>query len=530
MPRTKGSTNKVSIDKNELERLQQKIYELESSYNTYSEVVSNFVDGFIVEMQKNIKTISLDTLQSWFNNPDEHINDISNLLTYYYIVDGNIFQLYDLIFSLPKLNYKITVYDKNVSSKEKDIAKIKQVIDRKINYKRLTRDLLVQLAHDGSVLGTWLGDSNNPYFYVFSDLEYIFPYGMNQGKMIGVIDLKWLEQMKEIERVIVYNSLKPLVTPEKYEKYKNCTDFKKKEELRYIILPPEKSLVARIHTLNRNQRLGIPFGTQALFDINHKQKLKELERAIADKIIRSIAVLKFKGKDDNDVKVSDTKKREVFNKVKKALEKNDSKKTGITVIGIPDFASFEYPEIKGGDKIFDNTKYETTNLDITNATGVANALTNGTGGNYSSAIQNLNILYQKIAVMLEEIEEIYNQLIVIILGEEKGLNYKFEFDKEVPLSKKEKLDTLMKLEAQGYSVTYILEELGIDPDQFIKQSMYEIENLKLREKILPPQSTYTYVGDNSGQGGKSTDDNPTNESTIKDKTNGGNNKPRVGSE
>lgn len=88
----------------------------------------------------------------------------------------------------------------------------------------------------------------------------------------------------------------------------------------------------------------------------------------------------------------------------------------------------------------------------------------------------------------------------------------------------------MKLEAQGYSVTYILEELGIDPDQFIKQSMYEIENLKLREKILPPQSTYTYVGDNSGQGGKSTDDNPTNESTIKDKTNGGNNKPRVGSE
>lgn len=271
MPRTKGSTNKVSIDKNELERLQQKVYELESSYNTYSEVVSNFVDGFIVEMQKNIKTISLDTLQSWFNNPDEHINDISNLLTYYYIVDGNIFQLYDLIFSLPKLNYKITVYDKNISSKEKDIAKIKQVLDRKINYKRLTRDLLVQLAHDGSVLGTWLGDSNNPYFYVFSDLEYIFPYGMNQGKMIGVIDLKWLEQMKEIERVIVYNSLKPLVTPEKYEKYKNCTDFKKKEELRYIILPPEKSLVARIHTLNRNQRLGIPFGTQALFDINHKQ-------------------------------------------------------------------------------------------------------------------------------------------------------------------------------------------------------------------------------------------------------------------
>lgn len=526
MARTQGSKNKNTT---ELERLQQKVYELENSkqFNTYDEVVSNFVDGFIIEIQKNMKTISLETLQQWFNNPDQYMANISNLLTYYYIIDGNIFQLYDLIFSLPKLNYKITAYDKTVKSYEKDITKVKQVLDRQVGYKRLTRDLLVQLAHDGSLLGTWMGNATNPYYYVFSDLEYIFPYGMNQGKMVGVIDLKWLETMKDVEKAIVFNSLKPLVTQTKYDKYKNCTDAKKKEELRYVILPPERSLVTRVHVLNRNQRLGIPFGTQSLFDINHKQKLKELERAIADKIIRSIAVIKFKGKDDNDVKVSEAKKKEVFQKVKKALEKNDNNKTGITVLGMPDFSDFSYPEIKGGDKIFDNSKYETTNLDITNGTGISGALTNGTGSNFSSATINLTILYQKIAVMLEDIEEIFNQLIVILLGEKKGYNYKFEFDKEQPLTKKERIDILMKLQSQGHSLTHVLDELSINPEEYIKQGIYEIETLKLREKIIPPQSTYTYTGEDKG--GAPTVDDPENENTIKDKTNGGNNIPRANS-
>lgn len=526
MSRPQGSKNQKT---QELERLQQRVNELEKQYNTYDEVCSNFVDGFIIEMQKNIKTISLDTLQTWFNNPDQYMDSISNLLTYYYIIDGNIFQLYDLIFSLPKLNYKITVYDKSVKSSEKDIAKIKQTLERQVKYKRLTRDLLVQLAHEGSVLGTWLGNTANPYFYVFSDLEYIYPYGRNQGEMVGVIDLKWLDQMKDVEKAVMFNSLKPLVTQAKYDKYKNCTDSKKKDELRYIILPPDRSLVARAHTLNRNQRLGLPFGTQTLFDINHKQKLKELERAVADKIIRSIAVLKFRGKDDNDVKVNDTKKREVFNKVKKALERNDKLQNGLTVIGIPDFASFEQSEIKGGDKIFDSTKYEGINLDITNGTGISTALTNGTGGNFSSATQNLNIIYQKIAVMLEDLEEIFNQLIIIILGEKKGLNYKFEFDKEIPLTKKERVDTLMKLHnMEGFSLKAVVDEIGgIDWEDYIKQSIYEQEEMKLQEKIKPYASAFTSTGDNSGGAPEVTD--PTNESTIKDKTNGGNEKPRAGS-
>jgi hypothetical protein len=515
LSRPKGSVNKKT---NDLDRLQQKVYELEKSHNSYEEVQKAFAEGYILEMTDNVKTISLDTLQKWFSNPDQYIENISNLLSYHYLCNGDVFQLFDMIFSLPQLDYKITAYEKT-KSYTKDVARIRQVLEKTIKHKQLTRDLLVQLAHDGTLIGTWLGSSSDPYFYTFDNLKYIYPYGRFKNDMIGVIDLKWLETMaSDEERESIYNNLKPLVSQNKYDKWKNELNAEKKKKLQYITLPPEKTLVARTHTLNRNQRLGLPYGTQTLFDIQHKNKMKDLERAIANKIIRAIMVLKFKGKDDNDVKVKEGLKKEVFNKVKKVLENNAGTQNSISVIGIPDFASIESPEFKNGDKILSPEKYESTNADIANATGVSTVLTSGQGGNYSGAKLNLDILYKKIAVLLEQVEEVYNQLIVQILGEKKGNNYTFSYSKETPLEKTKKLETLMKLQTMGFSTSYILDELGINSEAYFEQSIYEIEELKLRDRIIPQMSVYTMSGkDDDGIDGAPTVENPTNDNTIQSK-------------
>lgn len=497
MGRPKGSKNKTTL---EIEKLQKRIEELEKSgvYNSYDEVVEAFVEGFILDLFKNdiIKRISNETLQQWFSNPDQHMDKINTLLTYYYIIDGDIFQLYDLIFTLPTLEYSITVLEKDEQS-QKDLKTIKLYLEKKIRHKELTRDLLIQLASKGTILGTWLGNKKEPYFYTFDDLKYIYPYGRYKGKMTGVIDLKWLDDKTEEEREQIYNNLAPLVTKAKYEAFINNTDYSKEKELRYVVLPIETSLVERVHTLSRNQRLGIPFGTQAIFDMQHKQKLKDLEVAIANKIIRAIAVLKFRGKDDYENRVSDEKKRKVFAEVKKALEKN-TKSDGITVIGIPDFASFDIPDIKNAEHTLSPDKYKSINTDITTATGVSSVLSNGTGGNYASASLNLSILYKKIGVLLEKIEVIYDQLINIILGK-RGQNYIFSYNTEEPLTKQKTIDILMKLQSQGYSTKAVLDVIGVDADEYFEQSIYEIEELELRKKIIPPKSTYTMSDNNGGR-------------------------------
>ena len=149
--RPKGS--KINgFTKEEVQRLQARVDELEKVHNSYSDVIDDFVDGFVLEMAQNVKTISLDTLQKWFSNPDSYMEEINDLLTYYYIIDGNISQLYDLIFALPELNYTIKCYG-DMSTYQDDVNKIKSIIENKIHHKQLTRNLLVQLAHSGTVIG-----------------------------------------------------------------------------------------------------------------------------------------------------------------------------------------------------------------------------------------------------------------------------------------------------------------------------------------------------------------------------------------
>lgn len=498
MARPQGSKNKSTI---EIEQLQQRINELEKQYqNSYDQVIDAFTEHFVMDLYNKdiIKRISTETLQTWFANPDENMDKINSLLTYYYIVDGNIFQLFDLIFTLPELDYRITALDKDENSQE-DLRIIKYFLEKKIRHKELTRDLLVQLASKGTLLGTWLGNKKDPYFYTFDNLKYAYPYGRYRGKMVGVIDLEWLKDKSNEEREQIFRNLSPLITKRKYENYENETNPDKKKELRYITLPIDKSLVERVHTLSRNQRLGIPFGTQSLFDIQHKQKLKDLETSIANKIIRAMAVLKFKGKDDNDIKVSPSDKKKVFAGVKKALEKNN-KDDGITVIALPDFSSIDFPTpVEKGDKLLDPDKYESINSDLNTSTGVSPVLTSGTGGSFSSASLNLSILYKKIGVLLEKIEVIYNQLIDIVLGETRGQNYIFQYNTDEPLKKEKKVEALYKLQSEGYAIKPLIDLLGLDYEDYIKQSLYEIEELKLRDKIIPPKTSHTLSGDDAGR-------------------------------
>ncbi|NRU52554.1 hypothetical protein [Clostridium beijerinckii] len=524
--RPKGSTNAFS--KKQVEEMQLKIEELEKQYNSYDQVVDSFVDGFILELTQQIKTIDMTTLQRWFSNPDNYIQEINNLLTYYYIIDGNISQLYDLIFSLPELNYKIKTY-KRLSSYENDISTIKIALERIVKHKTLTRELLVQMAVNGSVLGTWLGNKQEPYFNVFDDLDYIYPYGIYKGKMVGVFDLSYIDTLTSEQKIALYNTLKPLVTESIYNKWKGERDPNKQRELQLVVLPPETSLVARTRVLSRNQRLGLPWGTQSIFDLQHKQKMKDLERAMADKIIRAIAIVKMRDKDDNDNKVKESVQKKVFTKVKKALEQNNNSKNGLTCIAMPSFADFSYPEFKGADDILDPKKYDSVNNDITTGTTVGSVLANGSGGNYASANLNLDMIYQKIGAMLEQVEEIYNQLILIVLGKNKGSNYYFEYSKQKPLTKKEKLDNLKSLVDKGYALRPLIEEMGYDFESYIDESIYEIEKLKLRDKIIPPLSTYTATGSDVNSG-RPTDTTGENNSTVQTKEQGGNFNPKPSTE
>ncbi|PGZ96979.1 hypothetical protein COE51_16430 [Bacillus pseudomycoides] len=481
--------------------------------NDYSSYVSTFANGFITTLfsQGIINEINAETLKKYFANPDQHQKDIENLVQYYYISSAEIHQLYELIEALPTLNYKIDSFDKNKSS-DKHISIINKTL-HKIKHKRLTRDLLKQTTASGTLVGIWLGDKNNLHPYIFDDVKYVFPADRRNGEWLCVVDMNFFKEMSDTYRNTQLSNLSPHITQSTYENF-----LKDAEKYRYVELPQERTFVLRTGTLKRNQGLGTSWATSGMYDVLHKKKLKDVERSIANKIINAVAVLTIghigsdKNNDYTNMKLPKAVKQKVHSGVKAALEKNSQ--NGVTVVSIPDFANIEFPDVKtdglGG-------KFDDINSDIRAAYGLYSS------ENIEGAKLSIETLYKRLGILLEDIEsEVYQKLINLILPSSQVDNYYISYDKEAPLTLKEKVNVLSKLNDKGWSVKHLVDSLsGISWEAYLEQTLYETDVLKLQERIKPYLSSFTSTGNDVGR--PSNGDNQNNDGTSSSEGSGNNN-------
>ena len=467
-----------------------------------------------------LKDVDEKELQKWMANPSRYKGELERYAMYQYITQGDIFTLFDMVRVLPNLNYNIRTLSPSKSNQSRLLTCRRYL--NEINHKELTRDIMSQLVSSGTVVGIWVGKEDSkskecPYLMLFDDLEYFFPGRRIRGKWTVWCDLSYFTITDNQDyRMDLLNNLDPYITIEDYENYLN-----KGEEYRYIELPIDRSVCLRTHTLKRNQRFGIPWNTSAIFDIKHKQKLRNLEKVASNKVMNAVAVLTL-GLDNNDStwkKLGKKLTKSTFESVKKGL--SDNKEGESSVVGLPEWGKLEYPDTHVGD-VLDPEKITSINDDISNGIGITRGLTTGKDTTYAVAKLDLDILFNRIGEVLETIEyEVYNKFLKIILPNSVAHNFIFEYEKCYPLSASEKLTALQYLAGSGYAIKPLVESLGYDFEEFISQSLYEIDELKLREKIQPPLTSYTATGDDLN--GK---DN-TNESTENSHDNNDSKTPRA---
>lgn len=506
-------TNEIKID-TESEEYQRMI-------NDYSDYTSTYASGFITQLfsQGIIDEVNKETLKDYFASPDKFQKEIEDLAQYYYISSGEVHQLFDLIEALPSLNYKLDSFEKDEGT-EKNIGAINKVL-HKVKHKRLTRDLLKQTATAGTLVGIWLGRKNNIYPYIFDDIKNIFPADRKNGEWLCVIDMNWFKSMKEDYRKQQIQNLNPYVTEKDYENFE-----KDPVKYQYKYLPQDRTFVLRTGTLKRNQGLGTSWVTAGLYDVLHKKKLKDVEHSIANKIINAVAVLTVGVNGDEkydaitNLKLPKAVKQKVHSGVKTALGKSNEK--GVTVVTIPDFAKLDFPNIETDG--LDGKKYDSVNSDIQKAYGLSGSILNGDGSNYASAKLNLDTVYKRLSVLLEDVEqEVMKKLINLILPSTQKDNFKMEYDKEAPLTLKEKIDILSKQNDKGWSTKHLIDNIaGIDWESYLEQTIYETEVLRLQEKIKPYQTSYTMSDEVNGRPNQ---DDSNNENTLKNKTTDSNNVP-----
>ncbi|KUP30272.1 hypothetical protein AU385_17825 [Bacillus halotolerans] len=501
--------NKVDIESEEYKQM----------LNDYSTYTSTFASGFISNMFSNgiVTEIEAEQLKNYFSNPDEFQEEIEDIAEYFYISTAEIHQLFELIEALPTLNYKIDSFNK-VKSSDKHISLLNKSL-HKVKHKRLTRDLLKQVATAGTLVGIWLGDAKSPYPFIFDEIKYVFPSFRRNGDWVCVVDMEMFTKYEDDRRNELLKSLSPYIKQSDYENF-----MKDREKYQYKELPQERTFPLRTGTLKRNQGLGTSWVTPGLYDVLHKKKLKDVERSIANKIINAVAVLTI-GTDKGDGEYTNMKlpkavKQKIHGGVKAALEKNQ--KDGVTVVSIPDFADINFPDVKADG--LDGAKFDHINSDIQSAYGLSGSLLNGDGGNYATSSLNLDTFYKRIGVLMEDIEqEVYQKLFNLVLPAAQKDNYYMNYDKDKPLTLKEKMDILIKLNDKGWSIKHVVDNLaGVSWESYLEQTLYETEELKLQEKIRPYQTSYTFTGNEAG---RPNEGNKNNDNTVKSATSNGNNNP-----
>jgi hypothetical protein len=498
--------------------------DLELQLNSYDEYLSTYVEGFMSNLfsQGIIDSIDSKKIKKYLSNPDKYQKEIEKIVQYFYIANAELFQLFEMVKILPSLNYKINAFDKTTNY-EKNLAICDKILFQ-VKHKTLTRDMLSQQITAGTLIGIWLGKKKNYYPYIFDDLKLVFPAYRKNGEWVAVVDLSWFEKMNEAERLSQFSNFEGIIDQAEYEKYQAD---KSNKLLKYIELPTDRTFVLRTHTTKRNQNLGVSWGTTGLFDITHKEKLKNMEKSVANKIINALAVLTIgseQEKDYSSLKLKSSVKKKVHSGVKEALEKNDS--NGVTVIAIPEFAKLTFPDMNSD--ALDPDKFNSVNQDIQSAYGLSSALMNGSGSTFASAKLNLETLYKRIGVLLEEIErDVYGKLFNLILTNKDKDNYVMEYDKTMPISGEKRLESLHKLHSEGFSVKAIVDSLeGVHFEDYINQSVYEIDKMKLQEKIKPYLSSYTSSSSDSSSGRNEIETNDVeSENTIKSKASNGNGNP-----
>src|SRR5690606_8404539 len=144
----------------------------------------------------------------------------------------------------------------------------------------------------------------------------------------------------------------------------------------------------------------------------------------------------------------------------------------------PEFAKLEFPDVKADG--LDGKKFDHVNLDIQTGIGVSSAMINGTSGNSATSRLNLDVLYKRIGVLLENIEtDMYQKMINLILPKGQKDNYYLVYDKQQPLTTKEKVDILSKLNDKGWSVKALVDNISdINWENYLEQTLYETEELK----------------------------------------------------
>jgi hypothetical protein len=501
------------------------VNDFEQSYEHNSYYSIDWVDTG----RKQYKASS-DSIGMWMKDHvafNKEMRDLSDTL---YNICGVYSRVIDFISSMPTLD-KI-VYGQNnhrnfKRNKEKYIDALSKIKD-----KTLTRDILMKLAKYGTYFGYFVSEELQPVKGSYSDYEieriaeinskfncgvislpidYCKIIGTQDSSYVAAFDLSYFDQFLSNGLSYKLRSY-PKEIRDGFKKYTTSRSNK------WLVLDNNKSIVLKVRA-EISEQWGRPLGLGAFVDIAFDQDYISAKRNTLQEANGSLVFQTYpEGTKEGKSVLSQTQQKDQHDHVRNALF-NRRHNNGTSFISIAPGTKLE--QLKIDLDILTKIKDEELIRRIASNLGFASSLLTGEGSNFSSQENNLNLISSEIFKWLEQVESEYNKVInQNIIRDEKCeilLDYLpiTFFNRDKMKNNAKDLYTQGKGSLKAWIITS-----GFNADSYISLMEEELEE-DFEGRFPVHQTAFT----KSSNDNKPSEDNPTNENTIKTKSNNANNNP-----
>lgn len=294
---------------------------------------------------------------------------------------------------------------------------------------------------------------------------------------------------------------------------------------RWVVLDPNKTIVHKIRS-SKEEPWGRPLVLAAISDILYGDYFTDTKRSVLDEINNRIIYQTFpEGKDKGTSALSKPQQQNQHDKVRGAVM-NKNNRGGISFFSVAAGTKINSIEASNTD-IFDD-KYESNLGDkIAMDLGIAASLLNGSGsGNYSSQVNNLQLLSSQVFQWIDQIEEELNKCINANIIKDKKNRVECKYLPTTYVNQKEMVANAKDLYLQGKgSLSLWASAAGVSPDVYFALLDQELED-DVENKYPVHQTSYTLSsGDGEKQAGRPANDDSSNYSTLQTKANNTNDIP-----
>ncbi|MGV2885475.1 hypothetical protein [Paenibacillus taichungensis] len=478
---------------------------------------------------------SIDTLNTWMRNHHTYNKEIRDLSDTLYNSCGAYGRVVDYITAMPTLDKIVYAKDARHKNYKTNKQKYERTLE-KIDDIGLSRDILRKLGKDGIYFGYFETDMPKQLRGSFSEYEldrltelnstdkdfncavislptdYCQIVSIENSSFVVAFDMKYFDQFLSNG---LSNKLRSF-PKEIREKYKKYTSDKSKN---LFVLDSTKTIALKVRA-DLSEKWGRPIGLGAFVDICFEQDYVAVKRNTLEESNGAIIYQTLpEGKEKGVSSLSSNQQKEQHNNIRNSLF-NRKRTSGIGFMSIA--AGTKLEQLKIDHSILSAIKDEDIMKKISNNLGVASSLLTGDGSNFSSQENNLNLIASELFTWLDQIEREYNKVINANVIQDRECKIYIDYLNITQHNREKVKNNARELYTSGKgSFKFWAVTAGFKLDSYIALMEEELEE-GFEERFPVHQTSFTQ---SSNDNKKPSDDNPTNENTIKTKSNNANNNP-----